>query len=200
MLAGKECEPDLGPLHSVIVGSLSFPFFFVVFAIYRVKAGALLATTSKVPIRAAKIFIEFAFGASIHIISLFYSAPRLCPYFITVFFPFFSRWLCPIPEPNNVWCNKTIVSHAVDDGINSRSSNIVPFFSAFDKTNQRDRPHHFFATNSSVSNRKKAGFRVRLSSFIFCVAYTVLRTYVHDFIKFPDGEAEKVIMIFYINF
>jgi len=67
------------------------------------------------------------------------------------------RWLCPIPEPNNVWCNKTIVSHAVDDGINSRSSNIVPFFSAFDKTNQRDRPHHFFATNSSVSNRKKVG-------------------------------------------
>ena len=157
MLAGKECEPDLGPLHSVIVGSLSFPFFFVVFAIYRVKAGALLATTSKVPIRAANFFIEFAFGASIHIISLFYSAPRLCPYFITVFFPFFSRWLCPIPEPNNVWCNKTIVSHAVDDGINSRSSNIVPFFSAFDKTNQRDRPHHFFATNSSVSNRKKVG-------------------------------------------
>lgn len=77
MLAGKECEPDLGPLHSVIVGSLSFLFFFVVFAIYRVKAGALLATTSKVPIRAANLFIEFAFGASIHIISLFYSAPRV---------------------------------------------------------------------------------------------------------------------------
>ena len=108
MLAGKECEPDLGPLHSVIVGSLSFPFFFVVFAIYRVKAGALLATTSKVPIRAANLFIEFAFGASIHIISLFYSAPRLCPYFITVFFPFFSRWLCPIPEPNNVGATRRL--------------------------------------------------------------------------------------------
>lgn len=75
------------------------------------------------------------------------------------------RWLCPIPEPNNVWCNKTRrVSHAVDDGSNlvhaapqAAAAAAAPFLSAFNRKN-RDRSHRFFANTSSsngLSGKKK---------------------------------------------
>ena len=81
------------------------------------------------------------------------------------------RWLCPIPEPNNVWCNKTVVARAPEGetGGRSRSSTRVnanaaaaaaaSVFSTFHRKHHRsNRSQHVYpaSTTESTTSKKRA--------------------------------------------